>query len=294
MNHSKNIIKNISFLTFSILCLLFAGCKKNNTEFATVNVRVSDFSITQEDINSKEDPASYNPVKAITLAFFGSTNYMAYMTTQYKDNPSTYTTFGTFSANVPVGNYTIVAVAYAYNEGDNFALTSLTNAGYSSERPRETFCATQEVTVTSSSTLNLEVALNRISSMLQIVSTDERPAEAPKIRTTFSKGGKGFNPSTGLAKTDNGFAQTNSPSTGVGGNIAVNIFPFLYTDEESMTITIEALDANDNVLITKTISDVPFKRNRKTILTGQVYTPNNSGASFTLNTEWLPDHNVSF
>lgn len=293
MNNNNLNLKSF-FLTLSILCLLFAGCKKNNTEFATVNVRVSDFSITQEDINSKEDPASYNPVKAITLAFFGSTNYMAYMYTQYKNNPSTYTTFGTFSANVPVGNYTIVAVAYAYNEGDNFALTSLTNAGYSSERPRETFCATQEVTVTSSSTLNLEVALNRISSMLQIASTDGRPAEATKIRTTFSKGGKGFNPTTGLAKTDNGFAQTNSPSTGVGGNVTVSIFPFLYTDEESMNITIEALDANDNVLITKTISDVPFKRNRKTILSGAVYTPNNSGASFTLNTEWLPDHNVSF
>ena len=294
MKNNKLNLKKSFFLTLSVLCLLFAGCKKNNTEFANVNVRVSGFSITQEDINSKEDPASYEPVKAITLAFYGSTNYEAYKYTQYKDNTSTYTTFGEFSCSLPVGNYTLVAVAYAYNNGDVFTLTSPTEAGYSTERPRETFCATEEVTVSSATPLNLNVVLNRISSMLQIVSTDGRPAEATKIRTSFSKGGKGFNPTTGLATTDTGFTQTNNPSASVGNNIQVNIFPFLYTDEETMNITIEALDANDNVLITNTINDVPFKCNRKTILSGAVYTANTSGAGFTLNTGWLPDHNVSF
>ena len=278
----------------SILCLLFAGCKKNNTEFATVNVRVSDFSITQEDINSKEDPASYEAVKAVTLAFYGSSGYEAYKYTQYKDNTTTYTTFGTFTAILPVGNYTLVAVAYAYNDGDVFTLTSPTEAGYSTERPRETFCTTQAVTVSSTTPLNLNVELNRISSMLRIESTDGRPNEATKIRTTFSKGGKGFNPTTGLATTDAGFSQINNPQAGVGNNIQVNIFPFLYTNEETMDVTIEALDADNNVLITNTINDVPFKRNRKTILSGAVYTANNSGASFTLNTDWLTEINVPF
>ena len=292
-NNSLNL-KKAFFLTFSIICLLFAGCKKNNTEFATVNVRVSDFSITQEDINSRQDPASYEAVKAVTLAFYGSSGYEAYKYTQYKDNTSTYTTFGTFTATLPVGNYTLVAVAYAYNDGDVFTLTSPTEAGYTSERPRETFCPTQAVTVPNATTLNLNVELNRISSMLQILSTDGRPAEATKIRTTFSKGGKGFDPTTGLATTDAGFSQINNPSSSVGNNIQVSIFPFLYTNEETMNVTIEALDADNNVLITNTINEVPFKRNRKTILTGQVYTPSNSGASFTLNTDWLEDVNVPF
>ena len=289
-----NNLKKSFFLTLSILCLLFAGCKKNNTEFATVNVRVSDFSITQEDINSKEDPASYEAVKAVTLAFYGSSGYEAYKYTQYKDNTTTYTTFGTFTAILPVGNYTLVAVAYAYNDGDVFTLTSPTEAGYSTERPRETFCTTQAVTVSSTTPLNLNVELNRISSMLRIESTDGRPNEATKIRTTFSKGGKGFNPTTGLATTDAGFSQINNPQAGVGNNIQVNIFPFLYTNEETMDVTIEALDADNNVLITNTINDVPFKRNRKTILSGAVYTANNSGASFTLNTDWLTEINVPF
>jgi hypothetical protein len=140
----------------------------------------------------------------------------------------------------------------------------------------------------------LNVTLNRISSWLKIVSTDGRPASATKIRTTFGKGGKGFNPTTGLDTTDAGFTQTNNPSTAVGATIEVNALPFLYTDEESMTITIEALDAGDNVLATKVVNNVPFKRNRITKLSGAVFTADASGAAFTLETSWLEDETVNF
>ena len=216
-----------------------------------------------------------------------------YKTTQIKGDGS-YTTFGEFTANLQVGTYTMVAVARYYYAGDAFTLISPTAAAYTSERPRETFCLTQAVTVTSASPLDLDVTLNRISSWLKIVSTDGRPASATKIRTTFAKGGKGFNPTTGLATTDTGFSQTNNPSTAVGATIEVNAVPFLYTDEESMTITIEALDADDNVLATRVVNNVPFKRNRQTILTGAVFTADASAAAFKLETSWLDDETVNF
>ncbi len=129
---------------------------------------------------------------------------------------------------------------------------------------------------------------------LKLVSTDGRPAEATKIRTTYSGGSKGFNPTTGLATDDLGFSQTNNPAASVGATISVNIYPFLYTDEETMTVTIEALDASDNVLITKTVPNVPLKRNRQTTLTGAVYTPGSSTAGFQLETDWLPGTTVTF
>ncbi len=150
------------------------------------------------------------------------------------------------------------------------------------------------MTVTSAAPLNVTTTLNRISSWLKIVSTDGRPAAATKIRTTFAKGGKSFSPTTGLALTDVGFAQTNNPSTAAGTTIEVNALPFLFTDEESMTITIQALDADDNVLITKTVPNVPFKRNRMTTLTGAVYTPGSSSATFQLETAWLDGVDVTF
>jgi hypothetical protein len=64
--------------------------------------------------------------------------------------------------------------------------------------------------------------------------------------------------------------------------------------EEKMTITIEALDNDDNVLGTKVVNNVPFKRNRVTKLTGAVFTAGTSGAGFKLETDWLEDAIVNF
>ena len=188
----------------------------------------------------------------------------------------------------------MVAVARAHYDGDEFTLTSPTEAAFTSERPRETFSKVQSVTVSSASPLDLSVTLSRISSWLKIVSTDGRPSSARKVRTSFSKGGKSFNPTTGLATIDTGFSQTNNPTTAVGATITVNSLPFLYTDEETMDITIDVLDADDNVLATKVVNNVPFKRNRKTILQGAIFTAEASAAAFKLETSWLDDETIDF
>ncbi len=296
--------KSIFIAGIVLLTTLFAACCSDNDEVVNnpseelvpVTIRFSGFSISQEDFpttRAAEDPADYTSITAIDLVMFASDGSEAYRHTQLKGD-GTYTTFGEFSFTIPVGNYTLVAVARANYDGDAFSLTSPTAAAYTSERPRETFCLKQDVTVTSATPLDLEATMNRISSWLKIVSTDGRPASATKIRTTFAKGGKGFNPTTGLATTDTGFSQTNNPSTAVGSTIEVNALPFLYTDEESMTITIEALDADDNVLATRVVNNVPFKRNRVTILRGAVFTASASAATFQLETAWLDDETVNF
>lgn len=293
-------MKNLKSFAIPIatLALLFAGCSKDKeVGTAKVHVSVSDFAITQQDLpqtKTPQDAADYEDAKAIVLAFYNSNGDEVYKTTQYKADPTTYTTFGEFECDLTIGSYTMVAVAYAHSDGDEFFLTSPTAAGYTSERPRETFAGTQNVSVTSTDPLDVTTTLNRISSSLRIISTDGRPAEATKIRTTYAKGGKSYNPSTGLALSDDGFAQVNNPSTAAGATIKVTSFPFLYSDEETMTVTIQALDANNNVLITKTVNNVPFKRNRQTTLTGAVFTPGSSSATFQLETDWLDGLNVNF
>ena len=293
-------MKNLKSFAIPIatLALLFAGCSKDKeVGTAKVHVSVSDFVITQQDLpqtKTPQDAADYDDAKAIVLAFYNANGDEVYKTTQYKADPSTYTTFGEFECDLTIGSYTMVAVAYAHSDGDEFFLTSPTAAGFTSERPRETFAGTQNVSVTSTDPLDVTTTLNRISSSLRIISTDGRPAAATKIRTTYEKGGKSFNPSTGLALSDDGFAQVNNPSTAAGATIKVTSFPFLYSDEETMTVTIQALDANNNVLITKTVNNVPFKRNRQTTLTGAVFTPGSSSATFQLETDWLDGLNINF
>ena len=274
---------------------------KNNAEQVTapVTVRVNDFSITTEDMPSgggvtraAQNVTNYNAVKAIDLAFYSGETEV-YKHTQLRTDNTTYTTFGNFSCNLPVGTYTMVAIARGNFTGDEFTLTSPTAAGYTSERVRETFCATQSVTVTLTGA-NVSVTLNRVMAKLQVLSTDNRPAGVSKIRTTYAAGGKSFNPTTGLATVNNGFSLTNTPSAAVGSAIRVESFLFLATDEQTMNITLEVLDTDENVLFTRVVPNVPMKRNRCTILRGALFAVEPSAASFQVETAWQTDHTVNF
>ena len=273
----------------------------NQKATAPVTVRVSDFSITTEEMpsgggmtRSAVNPASYNGVGAIDLAFYsGGTE--VFKTTQIKSDGTTYSTFGEFSCNLPIGSYTMVVIGRGQFDGDVFTLTSPTAAGYTSERARETFVKTQAVNITSADPVNLSATLNRIVAKLEIISTDTRIDGVSKIRTTYSAGGKSFNPTTGLATSNTGFNLTNTPSAAVGATIDVGSFVFLATDEQTVNITIEVLDTNEDVMFTKYVANVPLKRNRQTVLSGPLFTSTAiTSSAFQVETDWLPNNTVNF
>ena len=295
--------KFVKFVSFVVVLFSLMSCSTDSSESpsqatAPVTVRVSDFDISVSDFPDAQtravDPYTYQALKALTLSFFKGTENI-YEATQWKSDATSYITFGEFTCSLPVGTYTMVVVGRDYYTGDEFEITSPTVAAYSSERVRETFTYTQEVTIANTNPVNLSATLNRVVARLNIRSTDPRPAEAKKIRTTYAKGGKGFNPATGLATTDAGYSLTNNPSGEAGTTIAVYNYVFLASDEETMTITIEALDADDAVLYTKTVPNVPMKRNKNTTLIGAIYTEASSVSStFQLETDWLPGTTISF
>ena len=290
------------------LCLFAVSCSNETIEsgngvtnaekvLAPVTVRVNGFSVTQEEMASggttraAQTAASYTDVGAIDLAFYsGGTE--VYKHTQLRGDNTTYTTFGEFSCNLPIGTYTMVAIARGYYDGDVFTMTSPTAAGYTSERPRETFCASQSVTVTAAGA-DASVTMNRIITQLNIISTDQISSGVAKIRTTYGGGSKSFDPTSGLATDDNGFSLTNNPAV-QDGHLGICNFAFLATDEETMTITIEALDADNHVLFTKSVPGVPLKRNRKTTLTGAIFTASASSAAFQVETAWIEGNTVNF
>ena len=257
---------------------------------APVSVHVKDFSVSMEDFpgtRSAESPAGYKDVQAMTLAFYEGATEVCKVT-QLKDDHSTYETFGDFTCSLPLGSYTMVVVARDSLEGDVFTLTSPTVAAYTSEKVRETFAKTQPVVVSGTAAMDLgTITLNRVISRLGIVSTDKRPANAAKIRTTFGGGSKRVSPETGLAADDAGFVTVSLPKAVVGESIGISNSLFLASDEEKMDVTIEVLDANDEVLYTKVVEDVPLKRNRMTKLTGALFNATATSA-FQLETTWLP------
>ena len=58
-------------------------------------------------------------------------------------------------------------------------------------------------------------------------------------------------------------------------------------DEDTQDVTLEVLDDEDNVLRSVIVNNVPFKRNRLTLLQGQLFTASGSAGSFQIDADWL-------
>ena len=289
-------------LSIAGMLLLFAACSNEsvneviNDALVPVKVHVSGFSVSQEELPTTrvaQDVADYSGVKAVTLAFYdGSTEVLK--TTQQRDDASTYTTFGEFDCTLPMGSYTMVVIARGLTDGDVFTLTSPTEAAFTGEHARETFAATQMVNITSTNAVDISATLNRVIAKLQVISTDGKTANAKSVRMTFAAGGKSFNPTTGLATSNTGFANTVPISAAVGSPSNSTSYVFLASDEQAMDVTIDVLDVDGAVLFSKTVKNVPFKRNRLTKLTGAMYTNDAVSTTFQVETAWLTDYNMNF
>lgn len=280
------------------MILLAASCSndecgnfvENNGGYTPVTVSVSGFSVEQGDFPGTTRATaigSYNGVSFITLAFYASNGTEVYKHTQEKGNLEQGETFGEFSTPLPIGSYTMVVLGYVLYDDDALTLTSPTQAEWTVNAPRETFAATQEVNVTNTTALNLSATLDRIVAQLRVISTDKRTANVEKVRMTFAAGGKQFSPTTGLATVNTGSVSTVSAGVAVGERSGSIGYVFLATDEQTMDVTIETLDAQGNTIFSKTVENVPFQRNRKTKLTGAIYSASAAAGSFEVNTIWL-------
>ncbi|MBR1447432.1 MAG: hypothetical protein IJ588_01625 [Prevotella sp.] len=306
-------MKNVKFF-FAAFVLLAASCSNDESLDSSVNlsseqglapvtVSVSGFAVEQGDFPGTGEPqgtraatraqsvSDYANVKFLTLAFYKSDGTEVYKQTQNRDDDATYDTFGEFSTSLPMGSYTMVVVA---NGGSNVpTLTSATSATYGENVVGDTFVKSQEVNITSTEAVNLDATLDRIVTCIAVDSSDGRTEEAKKLRITTTTGGRSFSPTTGLATVNSGITAMITLPEAVGTVTKSASLLFLAADEQTADVTIETLDADDNVLFSKTVENVPLKRNRWTILTGAMYQTTASG-TFSVNTDWLTNENVNF
>ena len=290
-------------ILFAGIILLAASCSSesdvtvSNPEVgrATVSVHVDNFTSEQEEFASARgmtrasDISSVTSIKAITLAFYSGTTEV-YKSTQFRADDSNYTTFGAFSTSLNVGSYTMVVIGYGGTS--EITLTSPTSASYAS-KALDTFVHTQTVNVNNTSDIDLSATLSRVVTRLKLQTTDAMPEIVKKVSISISAGGLSFNPTTGLATVNTGFTNEITPSSGYGSTTSFSTYYFLATDEQTMNVTINVLDADDNVLFTKQVSNVPMKRNRTTTLSGKLFGAD-ATATFTVDADWLTEHTVDF
>lgn len=291
------MIKKLSTLAALVLIVTSCSIKEDRTRcVAPVSVHLDWFSISQDDFptsKATQSAVDYTSINNLTVAFYNGSTEVVKLT-QSREDPSSFENFGEFSFSLPLGSYTMVALAYKTMEDSPFELTSPTSAAFTGAHMFETFASTQTVNIISTDAINLNATLNRIVAKLEVHSSDGRTANVTNARMSFSAGSKAFNPTTGFATSNTGFSNTVGISAATGSTSNSVSYLFLSTDEQNIDVNIETLDANGNTICSKTVHNVPFKRNRRTILTGALYSSNASADSFQLNTDWETTYNGSF
>lgn len=140
--------------------------------------------------------------------------------------------------------------------------------------PRDTFWKDYEVEVASTSNGNRAVTLDRVTTKLRIVVNDEVPTGCAAMVVTPARWYYGWDYVNGVATASQ---QTERrvpvPESYVGttGQLTVSIFGLSSTDEWVTNVSVKALGEGEAVIGSASITGAPFKANRSTEYSGNLF-----------------------
>lgn len=321
--------KNLPILTLLALSLLTFSCKKLDkagNEPVSLTYKVS-FSISGgNSLKSENSPGTLqiNDTGGSSLAsqfsvlvyniFDARGNQIRQLTQQATDK-----NFGTINDLLPPGNYRVIIAAGQANMFQKSVATPSTNYTYCAYLQDntpigpfyDTFYKDTSITV-ASAPVNQAISLKRINAELEIKINDALPANADHFTYSFDNEYLAFDLLKGQPIPSNIYVSyaTGQPgvidpsiSTATVSTIvkipasAVGTTSFMMdhivlNTLGTHTVTLTCFDAQSNVIETKTIANVTFKINTKTVLSGNLFgsvnqsavsTPVNWGSTMTVN-----------
>ena len=292
----------LSLILIIGMLFLSSSCTGNESEtdstsLSELTVQLTGFEISQSSLESGKYHTNAIGdnwgISKIDVAIFDSEGSKVCDIKQSKGDED----FGTIKQKIHVGKYKVVAIARAGNNSQDIIITSPEQADMQEERIYDVFCAVKEVDINGQTPTTLTMSLDHVISMFCLNITDAIPDDVKSIQIIFRKDKdesrqySTFNPSTGLQSGDYKTGRTailtsHDPQS-------IKYFSFLTADEESVDITVNALNEEGTVLFTHSFENVPMKRNRKTSATGAFFT-NETTTTFSYTDSWLSDYTMTF
>lgn len=279
-----------ALLLLSLVALFSCSSNEDATtatelEPTTVNVTFTGLDISITPDQKANSPLRVSATKAgvtrIAFKVFDATGKEVYSEDK---NVGSDNDFDHVVCPLHVGKYTFVAVAHKSKLLDS-PVATVTSADESllteSYVPKFVFAKTMDVTVAGNTTQNVTMEFGkRITTSFNLKVTDAYPDEVTKVRLTANSSKPkatspfAFSPATGFAPSDLSYTNTitraENLSSFTGKDIGLNFF--LTSDEQKMDIVINMLNDADEVLYTRTLSNLTFRRHSITRATGTFFT----------------------
>lgn len=264
--------------TLLLLALLISGCSKRemaDTTDATsspasetsVTFYVSNYMQIRYDDNTRAAQQSNLP--HLAYAILNASTGETVVPLCIQDNGSE--GYGTFQARLSKGEYRVICIGY--DKDYKASINSVGDITFEQNYVPMTFHYSEQFTVNGETTMLKNITLGRIISSFYVNMLDMIPTELDKIRIVCEGGGTTFDAATGYTtKLNKRDYYITIPSELTGSEeLTISSHLFLPDNQATATYYVDALDAEGNVLSSKTFRDVPLKRNTITEYTGNFF-----------------------
>lgn len=278
----KNFMGHCALAT--ILLAALAGCQKVDLEESDIKEPASQegaFTILFDvgnsmltDFYNSETRMAGN--KAITRSTPISELCNRINLTVYQDGTkikqvnsiSTDKNFGQLSVSLNPGNYEYVILAHSCD--GNPTTTAIDKISFPSNKVTDTFHTYGKLNVDGSSTQN--ITMDRVVAMVRFVINDTIPNNVTKMKFYYTGGSSTINGLTGYGCVDSRQTEIRTVTDDMRpGKGVFEIYTIPHTDEETLKLTVTALDSDDSTVKEMVLDAVPVKRNQITIERGNFF-----------------------
>ena len=273
------------FCCYLIAALTLTACEKAVLpEKQQGNVTLT-FSVTQSDRPTRGTVTIGDYFTKLNVMLFDADGAKVF--DKVRTQLATDDDFGTLSAALQAGTYTVVAVGHSSAVSATIKSPQMVQfTAKDGQKLTDTFCYCGTVTV-SETPEQFQLKMHRVCAMVEVVSTDaDVPDGFARMVIGYTGGSANFNPTTFEGTTKS----TQSEARLKADRYQIFTFPYLSTTG-TLKMTLSMQTADGTVLAQKVIDDVPVTRNRITRYTGHLFdnTPGEitqTGFGFLVETDW--------
>lgn len=181
---------------------------------------------------------------------------------------STDNNFGKLSVSLNPGSYEYVILAHSCQ--GNPSANDIQKISFPDNKVTDTFHTYGKLTVDGSSTQN--IVMDRVVAMVRFVINDKIPDNVAKMEFYYTGGSSTINGMKGYGCVNSRQTETRIVTDDMRpGKGVFEIYTIPHTDEETIKLTVKALDSEDTIIKETVLEDVPVKRNQITIERGNFF-----------------------
>ena len=281
-------MKKVLFLAAA--CIVLAACEKsadNSAEGKEVTFAMSGWETETEPLSRASLEADGQVLTDVWVL-----DYVGGELQQQVHQVSTDADFAEPTLTLAYGEHNIYFVA---SRGVDPVLNTMAHS-LTFGKVRDTFWKAYNCTVTGSSVSNIAVTLDRVVTRMRVNITDVVDANAATLLLKPSKWYLGLDYLSGepTDETSDFVSSVTIPDSYKGQTgLQASIFGFSAATEWATDVDIECRKSDNSLIGSASVSDVPFARNRTSVLSGNLFS-HGGNVAVSIQTDWLDTYEMAW